>query len=96
MPFEFVLSRPPASLAYEGTQSIDAVLDESQYYKRWATYAKVFTSTARKEIEKRQLRSKRGFDDRVMPYEEDVTFETYLFLRKDYMNPPRESKRNVL
>ena len=46
-------------------------------------------------MEKRQLRYKRGFDDRFMPYKEDVTVETYVFLRKDYPNPRRESNHKL-
>ena len=94
-PFELVLSRPPAPLAFEATPSIDSVSDEAQYHKKWTTYAKALTSTARKEIQKRQLRYKREFDDRVMPYKEDVTVGTYVFLRKDYTNPRRESKHKL-
>ena len=92
-PFELVLSRPPAPLAFEATPSMDAVSDEAQYHKKWTTYAKALTSTARREMEKRQLRYKRGFDDRVMPYKEDVTVGTYVFLRKDHTNPRRESNK---
>ena len=94
-PFELVLSRTPGPLAFEATPSIDPVSDEAQYHKKWATYEKALTSTARKEMEKRQLRYKRGFDDRVMPYKEDVTVGTYVFLRKDYTNPRRESKHKL-
>ena len=47
-------------------------------------------------MEKRQLHYKRGFDDRVMPYKEDVTVGTYVFLRKDYTNPRRESKYKLV
>ena len=94
-PFELVLSRPPAPLAFEATPSIDPVSDEAQYQKKWTTYAKALTSTARNEIVNRQLRHKRGFDDRVMPYKEDVTVGTYVFLRKDYTNPRRESKHKL-
>ena len=46
-------------------------------------------------MEKRQLRYKRGFDDRFMPYKEDVTVGIYVFLRKDYTNPWRESKHKL-
>ena len=67
-PSELVLSRPPAPLALEATPSIDAVSDKAQYHKKWTTYAKALTSTARKAMEKRQLRHKRRFDDLVMPY----------------------------
>ena len=94
-PFELVLSPPSAPLAFEATPSIDQISDEVQYHKKWTTYAKALTSSARKEMEKRQLRYKRGFDDRVMPYEEDVTVGTYVFLRKDYTNPRRESKHKL-
>ena len=91
-PVELVLSRPPTSLAFEATPSIDPVSDEAQYRKEGAIYAKAFPSSARKDMEKRHLRYKRGFDDRVMPYKEDVTVGIYVFLRKDYTNPRRESK----
>ena len=77
------------------TPSIDPVSDEAQYHKKWTIYAKTLTSTTREETEKRKLRYKRGLDDRVMPYKEDVTVGTYVFLRKDYMNPRRESKHKL-
>ena len=79
-PFESVLSRTPAPLDFEATPSIEPVSDEAQYHKKWTTYAKALTSTARWEMEKRQLRYKRGFGDRVMPYKEYVTVGTYFFL----------------
>ena len=82
-PFELVLSRPPARLAFEATPSIDPVSDDAQYHKKWTNYAKALTSTARREMEKIQLRYKRGFGDWFMPYKEDVTVATYVFLRKD-------------
>ena len=46
-------------------------------------------------MEKRQIRYKRGFDDRVTPYKEDVTVGTHFFLRKDYKNPRRDSKHKL-
>ena len=66
-PFELVLSCPLTPLAFEATSSIDPVSDEAQYHKKWTTYAKALTSTARKEMEKRQIRYKQGFQDRVTP-----------------------------
>ena len=94
-PFGLFLSCLPAPLAFQATPSKDPVSDEAQYNKKWTTYAKALTSTARKEMEKRQIRYKRGFDDRVMPYKEDVTVGTYVFLRKDSTNPRRESKHKL-
>ena len=52
-PFDLVVPRPPATLAFEATPSIDPVSDEAQYHKKRTTYANALTYTARKEMEKR-------------------------------------------
>ena len=45
---------------------------------------------------KRQLPYKRGFDDRIMPYTENVTVGIYVFLRKDYTNLRRRESKHKL
>ena len=93
-PFELVLSRPPAHLAVENTESIDTEkLSTAQHRTRFLQRIASLMRTASERIKQAQSRYKANFDAHVRVRNQDLQPGDYVFIRREL---PIEGETNKL
>ena len=89
-PFELVLSRPPPRLSFDAEPTVGKIGTAAQYQTKWRVWLSALMSTAKVELEKRQARYKKNFDNRIGTPKDDIVVGYHVFIRKDYFNPTKE------
>ena len=94
-PFEFVLSRPPSSLALQSQTSISQLRKSAHSHSKSREWLSKLIVTARTETARAQPRYKHDFDKKISIPFPVITEGTYVFLPKEYINPRKDKKHKL-
>lgn len=79
----------------EPKETLGGLGSGKEKYAKWKDWFKVLVATAGAELKKTQSRYKRDFDRRLRIPRPEIRTGAQLFGRKDYTNPPTETRHKL-